>query len=81
MVFLGFGYVCKKLNIFLYFQNKMMLKIKECLNVSERCFLWFNWIGVHGFTCLLSQSYGGIKRNADDRNVDIILLCYLIIFI
>jgi hypothetical protein len=41
MVFLGFGYVCKKVNIFLYFRNKIMLKINVCLNVSERCFLWF----------------------------------------
>jgi hypothetical protein len=41
MMFLGFGCVCKKVNIFLYFRIKMMLKIKECINVSERCFLWF----------------------------------------
>jgi hypothetical protein len=41
MVFLGFGCVCKKVNMFLYFRNKMMLKIKECVNTSERCFLWF----------------------------------------
>jgi hypothetical protein len=28
MVFLGFSCVCKKVNMFLYFQNKMVLKIK-----------------------------------------------------
>jgi hypothetical protein len=39
MVFLGFGCVCKKVNMILYFGNKMMLKIKECMNASERCFL------------------------------------------
>jgi hypothetical protein len=30
-VFWGFGCVCKKVNMFLYFWNKMMLKIKECV--------------------------------------------------
>jgi hypothetical protein len=29
----------------------------------------------------LLLSCDGIKRNADDQNIDIILLCYLIIFI
>jgi hypothetical protein len=43
MVFLGFGCVCKQVNMILYFRNKMMLKIKECMNASERCFLWFKW--------------------------------------
>jgi hypothetical protein len=45
---------CNKVNMFLHFWNKMMLKIKEYVNASERCFLWLNWTGVHGFTCLLS---------------------------
>jgi hypothetical protein len=40
MVFLGFGCACKKVNMFLYFRNKMVLKIKECVNTLERCFLW-----------------------------------------
>jgi hypothetical protein len=37
--FLGFICVCKKVNMFLYFRNKMMLKIKVRVNVLERCFL------------------------------------------
>jgi hypothetical protein len=41
MVFLGFGCVCNKVNIFLYFRNKLMLKIKECISATESCFLWF----------------------------------------
>jgi hypothetical protein len=41
MIFLGFSCVCKEVNIFLYYQNKKMLKIKECPNALERCFLWF----------------------------------------
>jgi hypothetical protein len=41
MVFLGFNCVCKKVNMFLYFRNIMMMKIKECVNASERFFLWF----------------------------------------
>jgi hypothetical protein len=40
MVFLGFGCVCKKVNMFLYFHNKMVLKIKAYVNAPERCFLW-----------------------------------------
>jgi hypothetical protein len=55
MMFLGFGCVCKKVNIFLYFQNKMMLKIKECINASEMCFLWFKLNRGSWFTCLLSR--------------------------
>jgi hypothetical protein len=54
-MFLGFGCVCKKVNIFLYFRNKMILKIKECINALERCLLWFTLDRVHGFTCLLSR--------------------------
>jgi hypothetical protein len=48
----------------------------------ERCFLWFkldrgSWVHLptHSLSC------GGIKRNADDQNIDMILLCYFIIFI
>jgi hypothetical protein len=40
IMFLGFGCVCKKVNMFLYFRNKMMLKIKAYVNATERCFLW-----------------------------------------
>jgi hypothetical protein len=37
---LGFGCVCKKVNMFfIYFWNKMMLKIKVHVNALERCFL------------------------------------------
>jgi hypothetical protein len=68
--------------MFLYFQNKMVLKIEVNVNVSERCFLWFkldrgSWIHLPA----LSRSCGGIKRKVDDLNVNMILLCYLIIFI
>jgi hypothetical protein len=75
MVFLGFSCVCKKVNIFLYFRNKMMLKIKECVNASERCFLWFKLdrdLWVHSPT--LSRSCGGIKHKADDQNIDMIFI-------
>jgi hypothetical protein len=41
MMFLSFGCVWKKVNIFLYFRDKNVLKIKECINASEKCFLWF----------------------------------------
>jgi hypothetical protein len=75
MVFFGFNYVCKKVNVFLYFRNKMVLKIKECVNASERCFLWFkldrgSWVHLP----TLSRSCGGIKRKADDQNVDMIFI-------
>jgi hypothetical protein len=40
MVFWGFSCVFKKVNMFLYFRNKMMLKIKVNVNASERCFFW-----------------------------------------
>jgi hypothetical protein len=68
--------------MFLYFWNNLVLKIKVHIKVSERCFLWFKLdrgLWVHLPT--LSVSCGGIKRNADDQNIDMILLCYLIIFI
>jgi hypothetical protein len=68
--------------MFLYFRNNSVLKIKVHIKVSKRCFLWFkldrgSW--VHLST--LSLSCDGIKRSTDDRNVNMILLCYLIIFI
>jgi hypothetical protein len=76
MVFLGFGCVCKKVNIFLYFWNKMMLKIKESINASKRCFLWFklDWGGSWVHLPTLSQSCGGIKHKADDQNIDMIFI-------
>jgi hypothetical protein len=40
MIFLSFGCVCKKVNMFLYFWNNLVLKIKVHIKVSERCFLW-----------------------------------------
>jgi hypothetical protein len=75
MVFLGFSCVCKNVNMFLIFQNKMMLKIKECVNASEKCFLWLKLdrgLWVHLPT--LSRSCGGIKRKADNRNIDMIFI-------
>jgi hypothetical protein len=73
MMFLGFGCVCKKVNMFLYFRNKMMLKIKECVNASKMCFLWLKLDrGLWVYLPTLSQSFGGIKGKADDRNVDMI---------
>jgi hypothetical protein len=39
MIFLGFGCVCKEINIFLYFWNNLVLKIKVHAKVLERCFL------------------------------------------
>jgi hypothetical protein len=39
MIFLGFGCVCKEVNMFLYFQNNLVLKIKVHAEVLERCFL------------------------------------------
>jgi hypothetical protein len=70
-VFLGFSCVCKKVYMFFYFHNKMVMKIKECVNASERCFLWLkldrgSWVHLP----TLSRSCGGIKRKADDQNVD-----------
>jgi hypothetical protein len=55
MIFLGFGCLCKKVNMFLYFRNKIMLKIKVNVNASEGVSYGSNWTGVHGFTCLLSR--------------------------
>jgi hypothetical protein len=78
MIFLGFVYIYKEVNMFLYFRNNLVLKIKVHIKVLERCFLWFqldrgSW--VHLST--LSQSCGGIKHNADDQNVDMILIMLL----
>jgi hypothetical protein len=78
MIFLGFGCVCKEVNIFLYFRNNLLLKIKMYIKVSERCFLWFKLDRgslVHLPTLPLSS--GGIKRNADDQNIDMILIMLL----
>jgi hypothetical protein len=52
-----------------------MLKLEVQLKVLERCFLrlkldWGSW--VHLST--LSESYGGIKRKIDDRNIDMIFI-------
>jgi hypothetical protein len=40
MIFLGFQCVCKKVNMFLFYWNKMMLKIDVNVNTSKWCFLW-----------------------------------------
>jgi hypothetical protein len=68
--------------MFLYIQNNLVLKIKVHIKVSEKCFLWFkldrgSWVHLP----TLSLSSGGIKHNVDDRNIDMILLCSLMIFI
>jgi hypothetical protein len=78
MIFLDFGYVCKEVNMFLYFRNNLVLKINVHAKMLERCFLRFkldrgSW--VHFPT--LSLNCGGIKRNADDRNVDMIFIMLL----
>jgi hypothetical protein len=75
MVFLGFSCVCKKVNMFFCFWKKMVLKIKEYVNASERCLLWFkldrgSWVHLP----TLSRSCGGIKRKVDDRNIDMIFI-------
>jgi hypothetical protein len=77
-MFLGFICVYKEVNMFLYFWNNLLLKIKVHVKVLERCFLWFkldrgSW--VHLPTLLLNC--GGIKRNADDRHVDMIFIMLL----
>jgi hypothetical protein len=41
MMFLGSVCVCKEVNMFLYFRNNLMLKIKVHVKVTEMCFLWF----------------------------------------
>jgi hypothetical protein len=78
MIFLGFGCVYKELNMFLYFRNNLVLKIKVHAKVLERCFLLFkldrgSWVHLP----TLSLNCGGIKRNADDRNVDMIFIMLL----
>jgi hypothetical protein len=55
-----------------------VLKIKVHIKMSQRCFLWFkldrgSW--VHFPTLLLNC--GGTKRNADDRNIDMIFIMLL----
>jgi hypothetical protein len=39
MIFLGFGCVSKEINMFLYFRNNLVLKIKVHVKVLEMCFL------------------------------------------
>jgi hypothetical protein len=39
MIFLGFGCLRKEVNIFFYFRNNLVLKIKVHVKVLERCFL------------------------------------------
>jgi hypothetical protein len=78
MIFLGFSCVCKEVNMFLYFRNNLVLKIKVHIKVLERCFLWFkldrgSWV----LLTTLSLNYGGIKRNTDDRNIDMIFIMLL----
>jgi hypothetical protein len=53
----------------------MVLKIKECINASERCFLWLkldwgSWVHLP----TLSRSCGSIKRKGDDQNIDMIFI-------
>jgi hypothetical protein len=74
MVFLIFGCVQESKYVFVFWK-KMMLKIKECLNASERCFLWLkldrgSWFHLP----TLSWSCGGIKRKTDDQNIDMIFI-------
>jgi hypothetical protein len=62
----------------LYFRNNLVLKIKVHIKVLERCFLWCkldrgSWIHLP----TLSLNCGGIKRNADNRNVDMIFVMLL----
>jgi hypothetical protein len=56
MIFLGFGCVCKEVNIFLYFRNNLVLKIKVHAKCWKCVSYDVNWKGIHGFTCLLSRS-------------------------
>jgi hypothetical protein len=75
MVFLVFWLCVQESKYVFVFLNKMVLKIKEFVNASERCFLWLkldrgSW--VHLLT--LSRSCGDIKRKADNKNVDMIFI-------
>jgi hypothetical protein len=78
MIFLGLICVCKEVNMLLYFRNNLMLKIKVHIKVSKRCFIWFkldrgSWVHLP----TLSWNCGGIKRNADDQNIDMIFIMLL----
>jgi hypothetical protein len=78
MIFLGFGYVCKEANMFLYCRNNLVSKIKVHAKVLERCFLRCkldrgSW--VHMPTP--SMNCDGIKCNADDQNIDMIFILLL----
>jgi hypothetical protein len=78
MIFLGFSCVCKEVNMFLYFRNNLVLKVKVHIKVSERCFLWFKLDrGLWLYLPTLSLNYGDIKRNADDRNIDMTFIMLL----
>jgi hypothetical protein len=39
MIFLGFACVCKEVNMFLYFRNNLVLKIKVHAKLLKRYFL------------------------------------------
>jgi hypothetical protein len=78
MIFLGFGCVCKEVNMFWYIRNNLVLKIKVHAKVLERCFLLCkldrgSWVHLP----TLSLNCGGIKCNADDRNIDMIFIMLL----
>jgi hypothetical protein len=61
--------------MFLYFLNNLMLKIEVHVNVSERCFLWFKFD--RGSLAYSLVKLWCIKRNADDQNIDMILVMLL----
>jgi hypothetical protein len=78
MIFLGFICICKEVNMFLYFRNNLVPKIKVHIKVLKRCFLWIkldqgSWVHLP----TLSLNCGGIKRSADDRNIDMIFIMLL----
>jgi hypothetical protein len=56
-----FSYVCKEVNMLLYFWNNLVLKTKVHIKVLEMCFLWFK---LDQGSCVhlptLSLSCGGI---------------------
>jgi hypothetical protein len=61
-----------------YFRNNLVLKIKVHIEVWENCFLRCkldrgSWVHLP----TLSLNCGGIKRNADDQNIDIIFIMLL----
>jgi hypothetical protein len=54
-----------------------VLKIKVHIKVLERCFYGVNWTGFMGLLVYSLVECGGIKCNADDRNVDMIFIMLL----